>query len=69
MTSPRFHQPTDICVCQTDFDVNATTLCVRVQDDEAGLAQEWAVRLGVDRHELLRDALRCHLARLAATEG
>jgi hypothetical protein len=69
MASPRLHQPTDICVCQTDFDGDVTTLCVRVEDDEAALAQEWAERLGVDRHELLRHALRCHLAVLAASEG
>ena len=43
-----------------------TMLSFRVDDREAVRAQEWAQRLGVDRSELLRDALRRHLDRLAA---
>jgi hypothetical protein len=41
-------------------------LSFRVDDDEAAEAQRWAERLGVDRSELLRDALRRHLLRLAS---
>ena len=38
----------------------------RVDDAEAADAQRWAERLGVDRSELLRDALHRHLTRLAS---
>ena len=41
-----------------------TMLSFRVADDEATEAQEWADRLGVDRSELLRDALHSHLVTL-----
>lgn len=41
-------------------------LSFRVDDDEAGEAQRWAKRLGLDRSELLRQALHAHLVRLAA---
>jgi hypothetical protein len=37
----------------------------RVEDADAAAAQEWADRLGIDRSELLREALRRHLVRLA----
>ncbi len=40
----------------------------RVDDDEAARTQERANRLGVDRSELLRQALRRHLARLASED-
>lgn len=43
-----------------------TMLSFRVNDAEAREAQRWADRLGVDRSELLRDALRRHLRRLAS---
>ena len=43
-----------------------TMLSFRVDDEEASDAQRWADRLGVDRSELLRDALHRHLLRLAA---
>jgi hypothetical protein len=43
-----------------------TVLSFRVDDSEAEDAQRWADRLGVDKAELLRDALHCHLVRLAA---
>lgn len=43
-----------------------TMLSFRIEDDEAVTAQEWAERLGIDRSELLRDALRRQLNRLAA---
>jgi antitoxin MazE2 len=43
-----------------------TMLSFRVDDREAAEAQRWAERLGVDRSELLRDALHRHLLRLAS---
>lgn len=43
-------------------------LSFRVSDDEAAEAQRWAERLGVDRSELLREALRRHLLRLASEQ-
>lgn len=42
-----------------------TMLSFRVDDDEAQRTQLWAERLGVDRSQLLRDALHRHLVRLA----
>jgi len=41
-------------------------LSFRVDQEDAERAQTWAVRLGVDRSELLREALRRHLLRLAS---
>ena len=41
-------------------------LSFRVDQDEAAAAQRWAELLGIDRSELLRDALRRHLLRLAS---
>ncbi len=43
-----------------------TMLSFRVDDTEAADAQRWAERLGIDRSELLREALRRHLDRLAS---
>lgn len=43
-----------------------TMLSFRVDEDEAADAQRWAERLGIDRSELLREALRRQLARLAS---
>ncbi|MGH3674909.1 MAG: ribbon-helix-helix protein, CopG family [Mycobacterium sp.] len=40
----------------------------RANDDDVDLADVWARRLHIDRSELLRDALRRHLAALAADE-
>ncbi|MEO5680586.1 MAG: ribbon-helix-helix domain-containing protein [Acidimicrobiales bacterium] len=45
-----------------------TMLSFRVDAEDAGRAQAWAQRLGVDRSELLREALRCHLLRLASEQ-
>ncbi len=45
-----------------------TMLSFRVDDDEAADAQRWAERLGVDRSELLREALHRHLVRLRAED-
>ena len=43
-----------------------TMLSFRVDDDEAEKAQRWADRLGVDKSELLREALHRHLVRLSS---
>lgn len=45
-----------------------TMLSFRVDDAEAADAQQWADRLGVDRSELLRQALHRHLVRLASED-
>ncbi len=45
-----------------------TMLSFRVEPEEAAAAQRWAERLGVGRSELLREALRRHLLRLASEE-
>ncbi len=42
-----------------------TMISFRVDDDDAQEADRWANRLGIDRSELLREALGAHLARLA----
>ncbi len=41
-------------------------LSFRADDGEARDAQRWADRLGIDKSELLRDALHRHLVRLAS---
>jgi predicted transcriptional regulator len=41
-------------------------LSFRIDDEVAQDMQAWADRLGVDRSELLREALRRHLLRLAS---
>jgi predicted transcriptional regulator len=41
-----------------------TMLSFRVRDDEAKAIQRWAEALGVDRSEILRDAVHRHLATL-----
>lgn len=43
-----------------------TMLSFRVDDRDADAVRDWATRLGQDRSDLLRDALRAHLTRLAA---
>lgn len=43
-----------------------TMLSFRIEDEVAKTVQVWADRLGVDRSELLRDAVRRHLQRLAS---
>jgi hypothetical protein len=42
-----------------------TMLSFLVGDDEAALAQDWAERLGIERSQLVRDALHRHLVRLS----
>ncbi|MBX7161560.1 MAG: ribbon-helix-helix domain-containing protein [Acidimicrobiia bacterium] len=41
-----------------------TMFSFRVEARDAERAQRWAAALGVDRSELLREALRCYLDRL-----
>jgi len=43
-------------------------LSFRVDDAEAAEIQRWADRTGVDRSQLLREALRRHLQRLASED-
>lgn len=43
-------------------------LSFRVDDDLGVATQAWADRLGIDRSEILRDALRRHLQQLAAED-
>lgn len=43
-----------------------TMYSFRVDDDCAGETEAWVSRLGVERSEFLREALRRHLARLAS---
>ena len=45
-----------------------TMFSFRVDEEEAEEARRWADRLGIDRSELLRDALHRHLVRLRAEE-
>ena len=43
-----------------------TMMSFRVDEKEAVHAQQWADQLGVDKSQLLRDALHRHLSRLAS---
>lgn len=43
-----------------------TMISFRADDADVAEAERWARRLDIDRSELLRDALRRHLAALAA---
>lgn len=43
-----------------------TMLSFRVDDEQAEQVQRWAETLGVGRSDLLRDAVRRHLLRLAS---
>jgi predicted transcriptional regulator len=43
-----------------------TMLSFRVPDEDAAEVQRWAEALGVERSEILRDALRRHLVALNA---
>ena len=45
-----------------------TMLSFRVDEDDAADVQRWTERLGIDRSQLLRDALRRHLVRLASED-
>ena len=43
-----------------------TMVSFRVKDEEAAALRRWAQALGVDRSELLRDAVHRHLAALSS---
>ena len=43
-----------------------TMLSFRVDDGDAEEAQRWADRLGIDKSELLREALHRHIVRLSS---
>lgn len=45
-----------------------TMFSFRLDEPDAHAAQAWAERLGIDRSELLREALRTYLARLASEQ-
>lgn len=45
-----------------------TMISFRVDETVAAEIEQWAQRLQIDRSELLRDALRRHLAELAADQ-
>ncbi|MGB8360290.1 MAG: ribbon-helix-helix domain-containing protein [Acidimicrobiia bacterium] len=45
-----------------------TMFSFRVEADEAEQATQWAERLGIDRSELLREALHRYLVRLRAED-
>lgn len=45
-----------------------TMISFRVDDADAAEIEAWARRLGMDRSELVRDALRRHFAELAADQ-
>lgn len=45
-----------------------TMFSFRVDEDEAEEARRWAARLGIDRSQLLRDALHRYLVRLRAED-
>ena len=50
--------------CHTRYSHRMTMISFRVGDAEAAEIQRWAEELGVDRSELLREALRRHVVRL-----
>lgn len=52
--------------CHTDYDQRMTMLSFRVDEADARAVQRWVEALGIDRSELLREALRLHLDRLAS---
>jgi Arc/MetJ-type ribon-helix-helix transcriptional regulator len=43
-----------------------TMLSFRIEETDAARVGEWARRLGVDRSDLIREAIRRHLDRLAS---
>ena len=50
-----------------DYLFRMTMLSFRVPEADAQAATRWATALGIDRSDLLREALRRHLVRLAAS--
>ncbi|MCP4085210.1 MAG: transposase, partial [Actinomycetia bacterium] len=61
-----FSSPTVVRRRHTRYDTCMTMLSFRVDDHDADEAQRWAEALGIDRSELLREALRRHLDQLAS---
>lgn len=53
-------------MCPTDYDSCMTMLSFRVNDSEAHDVQIWAKKLGVDKSQILREALHRHLIRLGS---
>ena len=45
-----------------------TMFSFRVDDEDAAAVEQWARRLHIDRSDLLREALRRHLAELTADQ-
>ena len=45
-----------------------TMMSFRVDDEDAAAVEQWARRLHIDRSELVREALRRHLAELTAEQ-
>lgn len=45
-----------------------TMISFRMDDSDAAQVQAWARRLGIQRSELVREALRRHLLRLASED-
>jgi antitoxin component of RelBE/YafQ-DinJ toxin-antitoxin module len=52
--------------CLTDYIACMTMLSFRADTEVALQTQVWCDRLGIDRSDLLREALRLHLNRLAS---
>ena len=50
------------------FPIVSIMVSFRAEEDDVAAADQWAAILGVERSELLRDALAGHLARLVAEE-
>ena len=50
----------------TAYLVCMTMLSFRTDELQASQAQDWADRLGIHRSDLIREALRRHLIRLAS---
>ena len=64
--SPTTFPPPEDLICHTGYGLCMTMFSFRVDDRDASEAQRWAEALGIDRSELLREALRRHLDRLAS---
>src|SRR5262249_40867987 len=57
-----------LIVCHTHYHQCMTMLSFRVRDEEAAAIQRWATALGVDRSEILRDAIHRHLTALSCEQ-
>lgn len=55
-------------VRNTGYATRMTMMSFRASDADAASAQQWAERLGIDRSQLLRDALHRQLVRLAGED-